>query len=147
MNTYDRWTTAGTNYKAQEDHWIMQETYPSDVFLIDPAQSTFYFTYQRPQYVSFKHFPQEAGAIIEWRRRLENCAGDLWPTSHGMYFRKEIGASYNKLDAKLIEQMCRKENIRYALFSAHVPTKEGLPVAYRDERQVIYGPFGSEFRP
>lgn len=147
MNTYDRWTTAGTNYKAQEDHWIMQKTDPSDVFLIDPAQSTFYFTYQRPQYVSFKHFPQEAGAIIEWRKRLENCAGDLWPASQGMHFRKEIGAVYNHLDAEHIDRLCREENIRYALFSAHAPTKEGLPVAFRDERQIIYGPFGSEFRP
>ncbi|CAI8294019.1 MAG: Uncharacterised protein [Flavobacteriia bacterium] len=147
MNIYDRWTSAHTNYSAQKDHWIMQETDPSDVFLIDPAQSTFYFTYQRPQYVSFKHFPQEAGAIIEWRRRLENCAGGRWPGSQGMQFRKEIGVVYNSLDAEHIEKLCRKEHIRYALFSARAPIKNGLPMAYRDERHVIYGPFGAAISP
>ena len=147
MNTYDRWTNSHSSYIAQHDHWIVQETDPSDVFLIDPAHSNFYFTYQRPQYVSFKHFPQEAGAIIEWRRRLENCAGDRWPTSQGMLFRKEIGAAYNSLKAEHIERLCKEENIQYALFSAYTPIKEELPLAYRDDRQVIYGPFGSGIRP
>lgn len=126
--------------------WIRKQSLPEDAFLINPANSGFYFKSNRCQFVSFKHFPQSAEPILEWKRRLDLCGGSQLKQK-GFAFREAIKKNYQLLTAEEIRAICEKEGLTYALFSVKGGLKPDLPIAYVDDSAVIYGPFMSSNEP
>lgn len=66
---YDAWRRMG--------EWVRENTPPDARFLTPRAQQTFKWYAHRPEVVSWKDVPQDAAALVEWRRRFDDIYGPI----------------------------------------------------------------------
>ena len=58
--------------------WAEQSTPPETMFLTPRHQQTFKWYSSRPEVVNWKDVPQDAAALVEWKRRM----GEVYPVWH-----------------------------------------------------------------
>lgn len=66
---YEAWVRATT--------WVRENTPEDARFLTPRAQQTFKWYAHRPEVVSWKDVPQDAAALVEWRRRFAEIYGTI----------------------------------------------------------------------
>jgi hypothetical protein len=89
--------------------WIERETEPQAVFLTTRYQQTFKWYAQRPEVVSWKDTPQNAAAIVQWRKRMDDVFQVRYDLSRLsdvelIELGRRYGASYVLIDRTLPQE-------------------------------------------
>ncbi len=91
---YDGWRRMGA--------WVRENT-PSDArFLTPRAQQTFKWYAERPEVICWKDVPQDAAALVEWRRRFEDVYGPIGWRGLTAYSDAQLLELARKYDAHYI---------------------------------------------
>jgi hypothetical protein len=132
-------------------NWVQENTPPHDRFLTPRLSQTFKWYTARAEVVTWKEVPQDARAIVQWWRRLEDiyATGRTAPESHWHDNLSAVGSPR-------LEQLGGKYKARYAIIQktplVSVPpspidsaapnnvsfTPLKLPVVYENRGYVIY---------
>jgi hypothetical protein len=70
--------------------WVRENTPPDALFLAPRAQQTFKWYAQRPEVVTWKDVPQDAQALVEWRRRFDDIYGPVGSRGLTVYSDNEL---------------------------------------------------------
>jgi hypothetical protein len=105
-------TAAASRAWRRMGAWVRENTPPGAVFLTPRAQQTFKWYAHRPVVVTWKDIPQDAGALVEWRRRFEEV--------HGSVGRRGLTAHS---DARLLE-LARKYGADYLVIERSRATRK-----------------------
>jgi hypothetical protein len=129
---YDAWRRLG--------QWIDSHTPPGARFLTPRAQQTFKWYAQRAEVVTWKDVPQDAAALVEWRRRFDEIYGPIGWRGLTAYSDEQLADLARKYDAQYIvidrRRAARRlglervypawphENLYYEVYRApHAPTE------------------------
>ncbi len=106
-----------------------REALPKDaVVLTPPLLGRFRLVARRAIPADFKFMPTSDEALVEWRRRLEECYGPV--AGSGFAAARAMDAGYHKIDEARLLWLRDLYGIGYALLYAETPC--GFSVLYRD---------------
>lgn len=94
---------------------IKRETPTDALFLISPTMQEFYVRAERRAFVSFKHSPQSAADVTEWRRRLRLLNGGRPITERGFAVAKEIERTFYNMSADEVQHLAHVAGADYYL--------------------------------
>jgi hypothetical protein len=95
-------------------YWIKENTPKESSFLVNPNEKYFYAFAERSSLVTFKHFPQLAPDIIEWKKRIELIGCELkkdGPTKN----RKRLEECYSSKTLFELDNVAKKMGAKYFL--------------------------------
>ena len=111
--------------------WIAAHT-PDDTLVLTPRTAqTFTWYADRGEVVSWKDLPQDAAAIVEWWRRLEDIHGTPVPDAQGRWHE-----SLTELPVARLRQLAAKYSASYLLAEAQPPLS--LPRLYVNQSYAVY---------
>lgn len=82
--------------------WIRENTPPDARFLTPRSQQTFKWYAHRPEVVSWKDVPQDAKALVEWRRRFQEIYGPIGWGGLALYDDGQLLRLARKYDAQFL---------------------------------------------
>jgi hypothetical protein len=108
--------------------WVSEHSQPGDLFLTPRNQQTFKWDAGRPEVVNGKDFPQDAAAIVAWRKRMD----DIFPYT----VRFADLAAHG--EPRLLE-LSRKYGFRYIIIDRGISTRRlKFPRVYPEASPAIY---------
>ncbi|HEX5443368.1 MAG TPA: DUF6798 domain-containing protein [Pirellulales bacterium] len=111
--------------------WISRHT-PDDALVITPRTAqTFTWYAGRGEVASWKDLPQDAAAIVEWWRRLEEIHGTRLPEVRGRWHE-----SLTELPAARLRRLAEKYGAGYLLTEAG--PRLPLPLVYSNHSYAVY---------
>jgi hypothetical protein len=124
------------NWMASYDDWIdvckwaAENTSPTSLFVTPRMNQSFKWRTGRPEVVSRKDIPQDAGGIVEWHERL-----------HNIYYHVVDGLpvpvdSVADLGVEHTAAMAQKYSADYVIANRDPPLK--LPMEYANNTYVVY---------
>lgn len=118
--------------------WIKKNTLPTDTFIVEATNQSFYVNAERPIYVAFKHSPQKEKHIVEWYKRLSVLNGGVEPTGSSWDLPLMINEHFKKLDPQYLRQIMQQNKIKYIFVKKDITFN--LPLMHSGERFNIYSP-------
>ncbi len=113
-----------------------RDALPKDaVVLTPPLLGRFRLVSRRAIPADFKFMPTSDQALVEWRRRLEECYGPV--AGSGFAAARAMDAGYHAIDEARLLRLRDLYGIDYALLYADTPCE--FPVLYRDQFFKIVG--------
>jgi hypothetical protein len=94
MAAFQAWRSMG--------EWVRENTPRDALFLTPRSQQTFKWYAHRPEVVTWKDVPQDAGALVEWRRRFEDVYGPIDSRGFTAYSDGELRVLARKYGVKYI---------------------------------------------
>lgn len=94
---------------------IERETPADALFLISPTMQEFYVRAERRTFVSFKHSPQSAADVVEWRQRLRLLNRGRPITVRGFAAAEEIERNFYNMSAEEVRHLARITGADYYL--------------------------------
>ncbi|HUW57361.1 MAG TPA: DUF6798 domain-containing protein [Planctomycetota bacterium] len=108
--------------------YAQEKTPKTAVFLTPPNLDRFLFTARRAIVVGFKAFPFGDEAMLEWRRRIRDCYGEV--RGAGFHAEKEMIANYRHITEQKMRFIARKYGAAYAVLYEETPT--AFPVLHQN---------------
>jgi hypothetical protein len=106
---------AGTAYFGMFK-WIGENISKRDVFLIDKTILDFYVNPQRPEFVSFHHFPQSETDIKEWYKCIKLINHGKSPKKLSFSSLPELRENFYELDETILSDMPERYGMKYYLW-------------------------------
>ena len=78
--------------------------------------------------VDFEAIPFEGAAMREWRRRIQDCYGDV--ATGGFKAREDLVQNYQQIDSGRIESLLQSYDINFAVL--YTQTQTHRPVLYQN---------------
>lgn len=111
--------------------WIARRTKEDALVLTPRNAQTFTWYAGRGEVVSWKDLPQDAGAIVEWWRRLEEIHGTPVPDAQGRWHE-----SLTELPVARLRRLAEKYGADYLLTEAE--PQFSLPRVYSNKSYAVY---------
>lgn len=123
--------------------WIKART-PADAIIISPPVEFAEFSWltERATIAKYKLLPQTKADIVEWYERLADLGGGSFPlptaseSSAYSRIREQLTENYYRLGNNQVNQLIQKYAASY--FITHVDHPLTLPIAYRNDRYILY---------
>jgi hypothetical protein len=124
--------------------WIRRET-PKGALVISPPVEFTNFTWltRRPTIAKFKFLPQNSPGILDWYERLTDLGGGegVWAGAtrskdNPDVIEDQLTAGYYQLTAAQVQTLMQK--YQAAFFATQIQHQLDLPIAYRNDRYVLY---------
>jgi hypothetical protein len=126
--------------------WVRDHTPRAAVFYVDPLWNEFYLLAERARFVSFKHFPQNTLAIIEWYHRMAGRDANPLDRAPTPDPREGFAQRFRQVTAADILALADAYGVTHALVEVERDPFRAAPEKvverYRNERYIVY-----ELRP
>ncbi|MCG8451314.1 MAG: hypothetical protein MI725_17250, partial [Pirellulales bacterium] len=111
--------------------WAREQTPLESLFMIPRGAQSFNWNAERPDLVNWKEVPQDAAALLIWRKRFFEVFYGVDETGQRVAFH-----SLAEQGAERIRGLAKKYNVDYVLTEEYPPLD--LPVAYSNAYYTIY---------
>ena len=91
------------------------------VFLTPPMFGRFRLVARRAIVVDFQCFPFQDAAMVEWKRRLRDCYGEV--EGVGRAARSKMDVNYRRISERRMVFLARKYDVSYAVLYRNTPCK------------------------
>ena len=115
---------------AQVASFARESTSATAVFLTPPDFGLFRLMAERAIVVNWRSFPFQEMAMIEWKKRMEECYGKTESVGHQA--RDDMIEHYRNIDDSRIRFLQSEYGISYCVLFKE--TQSGFPVLYENER-------------